>query len=197
MKKIAATVLAVAMFAMTAPMVSAGDTDVREQNREFIMDEIGDDYDPDAMVTLHYNGVTEEITQKEAVELTLDRAGDTNLETLADSAAHGEAELAGDIWLIGLGNVDCGTTTTVAPNPAGGVYPVAQFWLYNGEVGYNQGSSADLWLATSWTMKDYAAGSGGINYGGVSDFFCIEGGFFGILFPYIDGYTTTETLPAS
>lgn len=191
MKKLVALAVSIAMLAMAVPATADDGQTVREQNREFLLEE-NPNYNPNEIVTVHHNGISEEMTAEDALEITLDRADDRLLENIVADEAHGTAELVGDIWLIGFGNVDCGTVTTYAEQSEFlGAH--AQFWLYSGDVGHANGASADFWSANSWTMKDAAAGSGVINYGGVSDFFCIEGGFFDLLFPFIDGYTTTQT----
>lgn len=193
MEKIVAFALALAMFAVVAPGAVAEDTSVREENREFIL-EHADEYDPNEVVEVHHNGIVEEMTAEEALELTLDRAGDRNLADLAASATHGSSDLVGDVWLLGFGSVDCGETTILQEgvNPFLGLHP--QFFLYAGDYGYNEDSSADFLLGLGFTMKEFVLVSDEVNYGGISDFFCFEGSF-GVLFPFIDGYSTTEDVP--
>jgi hypothetical protein len=198
MRRLAAAVLGFALVATVAPTVAAAE-DVRESNRAFIL-ENSEVFRPDATVEVHQGDSVEEMTAREALDLVLDRAGDRDLARLATSATHGSTDVAGDVWILGLGNVDCGTTTTYAPQPVFGMPVQEQFYVYDGFVGYNVGSSAEDWWADAWTLKETVQGSGTVNYGGLSNFFCVEDtvepiGWDGALFPFIDGYATEEPVP--
>lgn len=192
MKKIAALAISMAMLAMAVPATADTGEDIREQNREWLLEQ-NPNYNPNEIVEVHHNGIVEQMTAEDALDITLDRAGDKLLENIAaDAGGSGGGTVAGDVWLIGFGSVDCGSTTVLAPTP----YPFTpihtQLWLYGASTGYNEDSSANFWFAISWTAKTDIDGSGVVDYGGDSDFFCIEGGFFSLLFPFIDGYATNE-----
>lgn len=191
MRRIVAIVVGVALVSMTAPATTATGQSIRDQNREWILDQV-EDYRPDAIVEVHSDGTVEQMPARKALEVTLDRAGDRKLATLAAGASHGTSDLVGDIWLIGFGFEDC-SWHPIAPQPVSA--PVlSQLWIYSGEIGYGH-AAASSWTATGWTMKETVTGSGDVYFGGVADFFCVEGGFFGILFPFVDGYVTQRPVP--
>lgn len=198
MRKIAAILVGLALVATAVP-VAAGSQSIREDNREFILSH-SPDYDPDDRVEVHHDGIVEEMRAERALEMTLDRAGDRNLAAMANSAAHGDRTVAGDVWILGLGDIECGEPIKLAPQPIFTIPVQQQFWLYDGHVGYSTSSSAEDWWATAWTMKETIQGSGTVSYGGISTFFCVEEivhpiGWDGVLFPFVDGYASPLTVP--
>lgn len=198
MRKIAAIVVGLALVATTVPAATASQS-VREENREFILSH-SSNYDPDAQVEVHHDGTVETMRAEQALEMTLDRADDRDLARMANSATHGDRTVAGDVWVLGLGDIECGEPTKLAPQPVFTIPVQEQFWLYDGHVGYSTTSSAEDWWATAWTMKDAIQGSGTVSYGGISTFFCVEDtvypiGWDGVLFPFVDGYVSPETVP--
>jgi hypothetical protein len=190
--RLGTVLLTVAMVAVAAPGLGAQGTSVREDNRAFLLEQ-NPGAAMDDTVEVHHGDTVETTTVRQGLEMALDRAGDANLRALAQPAAAHETidTVVGDVWLMGFGEVECGTTTTVAGNPAPEGPLVPGLWLYDGELGYNAGSAAEDWIALSWTTTVTVDGSGPVHYGGNSDFFCIEGSM-GILFPYIDGYATAN-----
>lgn len=201
MERLAVLALGLVLVTVALPATVAGEDEqsIREQNRQWIL-EHNPDYDPDATVELHTADGVEEMTAAEALERTLDRAGDTLLANIASDEVAGESAVTqtvvGDIWLVATGNVDCGDRTVIAPSPLPFTAAGPQLWIYDGVIGYVTDASADVWIATSWTQKETLAGTGTFHYGGIIDPFCIDGGgFFSILFPFLDGYVTSLAGP--
>lgn len=191
---IALSLVLVSVALPTATVAGEADETIREDNRAWLLEQ-NPEYDPDAIVELHTGDGVEEITAEQALERTLDRAGEASLAALTHGAGDGDGEAAGDIWLIGTGDVACGEVSRLAHQPVEPLPPGPQISLHDGAVGYATDASADRWTVISWTTKRTVDGSGIIHYGGVSDFFCTEQGPFEILFPFVDGYTTTIASP--
>jgi hypothetical protein len=166
---------------------------VRESNREFILS-YAEDWDPDETVEVRVDGQVEQMTASQALELALDRAGERNLERLANNAepaSHDTRDWIGDIFHLGLGGADCGTTTTYTPSTPGTELD-PQFELHEGPVSYTSGTNADrLHVVFSDTMKEgHAVGS--IDWIGKAQSFCFPGL---LVLENIDGVATNDDLP--
>ncbi len=192
MRRLTTLALGLALLAMAAPVTAGDDAQsIREKNRAYILANIPS-YDPAEIVEVHHDGAIERMPAPDALELALDRAGDTDLAALASDASHGAGAKngVGDIWIVAFG-ARC-DLTTVAPSPVP-VTPVStQLWLYGGELGYGH-STADHYLISYWTMKSVHEASGDLYFGGDIDNFCVPGWWF--LFPRIDGYTSEHPIP--
>lgn len=192
MRRSTTLALCLTLLAMAAPVTAGDDTQsIRESNRAYILANVPS-YDPAETVEVHHDGTVDEMPASDALELALDRAGDTDLAALASQASHGLGAKngVGDIWIVAFG-ATC-EVTLLAPSPVPFLPVSTQLWLYGGTLAYGH-STADAYLISYWSMKGIHEASGDLYFGGDIDNFCVPGWWF--FFPRMDGYTSEHPIP--
>lgn len=198
MQRITTLVLSLAMVTLTLP-ATASATDVREENREFVLER--GDYDPHRIVDVHRTDGVEQMPAHEALELVLDQAGDQSLAQMVASAEHTNGPLVqlGEIFLYGEGNVNCGETYRIADRPESFQLSPQGAWPDQGPVQSVRNVSSNVWWAWGMTFKDIHQGWGGpLSYNGAIARLCLPnfyGDGFGIIFPLIDGALARGNIP--
>jgi hypothetical protein len=184
------------MMTMAVPVTA--EENVREQNRAYILDLVGDAYDAEAMIEAP-NG--EMVEGEEALEMILDRldAFDANLAVLDDVEKNPVTgtPTAGDLFLIELAFGFCnqhgfgvgGHYNNAEASPAAYAAP-DPFNPFGGITLDFIGDATSI--GSSGVIFDFVTGSAygfgsQVDYAGSSDFWCL--GFFGIAFnlPYVQG----------
>lgn len=194
MRRYAVVLVAVGLVTMAAPAASTAD-DVREDNREFILDHWGD-YDADRAIEVQVDGETQVMTEEQALEHALDLAEDRDLELIASTAqpaGHDTRDWVGDLLHLALGGANCGTQSVITEQGSDvGEDLDPQFQLHEGPVVYTTGATADrLNLIHSDTMKEGHTVDE-VDWTGKARSFCIPG-FLAL--DLIDGLATNEDLP--
>jgi len=182
MKKIAAIAVSIAMVAMAAPATATTTDDYREENRAFLMEKLGDEYDPNAIVEVTVNGHTEKMEASEAVELWLDQTERVNVADIANSDGHG-TPTAGDIWLVNL--FSCIEPDTQEDTPVPALQPDPQLYVYEGGLIQGEAPSGTSFLA--WTEGKSVGDASGLTYAGQGSTLCINFFFLEIGLAFYDG----------
>lgn len=182
MKKIAVLALSLAMLAVAVPATADDGQTVREQNREFILEKIGDDWDPDADIDVRIDGVWQTMNAEDALEMALDGHERVNLEEAAQASSHGGNPSAGDIWIDNFGQ--CFEHDVQQDTPVPFVPVHLQLWIYDG--GIMQGTAPDGSIYIGWTDKSLGDASGATYLGqGFDTCFVFFGFTWGTV--YMDG----------
>lgn len=165
--RIASVLVILLLLALAAAPAAA--TDVRAQNRAWLLGQLGEGFDPEA----HYTGVAGSapvtLTGAEVVERALDRFGGVDMAALAAAAVAPAQADVGSFWVISFGSVTCPAVLV----PVGVSVPLdPQLWL-QGSAG--SGSTSGFGYTVGWTTKTLSAFSGTLHYAGVVDSFCFAG----------------------
>lgn len=174
-------VVAAAVLAAAVPGTS-GDA-VRERNRAWMLDHLGDRYASDRLYTGTWGLGTVSLRGADVLELALDRLHDLDAAAMAAQAVTYPLHEVGDVWLIGFGEGTCGPNLILGPSPVFIPWE-AQTWIYSGAIGIGH-AEGFAGFSIGWTTKTSGTfGPAPIDYGPVTDLYCFDGLIF---FPYLDG----------